>query len=144
MRELELIDALEKVFACDNPAVVRWLGDDAAVVRARGYAVTSVDTAVDGVHFRSGLQSPREIGHRALAVEKILSASCPEIGHPAPHPECVHHLGMLIHGLRRQSARRGKRYQGLRRRACEHFGCKGDQAQRDSATRNRKPHQGME
>ena len=67
MRELELIDALEKVFTCDDPRVVRWLGDDAAVVRARGYAVTSVDTAVDGVHFRSGELSPREIGHHALA-----------------------------------------------------------------------------
>ena len=67
MRELELIDALEKVFACDSPAVVRSLGDDAAVVRARGYAVTSVDTAVDGVHFRSDQLSPAEIGHRALA-----------------------------------------------------------------------------
>ena len=50
-----------------QPRVVRWLGDDAAVVRARGYAVTSVDTAVDGVHFRSGELSPREIGHHALA-----------------------------------------------------------------------------
>jgi thiamine-monophosphate kinase len=67
MRELELIDALEKVLKCDSPAVIRWLGDDAAVVRGRGYAVTSVDTAVDGVHFRSGELSPREIGHRALA-----------------------------------------------------------------------------
>src|SRR5258705_9397743 len=67
MRELELIDALETVFACDSPAVVRWLGDDAAVVRARGYAVTSVDTVVDGVHFRSGQLSPAEIGHRGLA-----------------------------------------------------------------------------
>jgi thiamine-monophosphate kinase len=67
VRELELIDALETVLACDSPAVVRWLGDDAAVVRARGYAVTSVDTAVDGVHFRSGQLTPHEIGHRALA-----------------------------------------------------------------------------
>jgi thiamine-monophosphate kinase len=67
MRELELIDALEKVLQCGSPRVVRWLGDDAAVVRARGYAVTSVDTAVDGVHFRSGQLSPREIGHHALA-----------------------------------------------------------------------------
>ncbi|MGZ4185378.1 MAG: thiamine-phosphate kinase [Solirubrobacteraceae bacterium] len=67
MRELELIDALEKVLQCDSPAVVRWLGDDASVVRARGYAVTSVDTVVDGVHFRTGQLSPAEIGHRALA-----------------------------------------------------------------------------
>ncbi len=51
----------------DGPRVVRWLGDDAAVVRARGYAVTSVDTMVEGVHFRSAQLSPEEIGHRALA-----------------------------------------------------------------------------
>ena len=45
---------------------MRWLGDDAAVVRAGGYAVTSVDTMVDGVHFRGGELAPEEIGHRAL------------------------------------------------------------------------------
>jgi thiamine-monophosphate kinase len=67
VRELELIEALETVLTCDSPAVVRWLGDDAAVVRARGYAVTSVDTAVDGVHFRTGQLTPHEIGHRAFA-----------------------------------------------------------------------------
>ena len=31
------------------------------------YAVVSVDTSVDGVHFRWGQLSPDEIGHRALA-----------------------------------------------------------------------------
>ncbi len=67
MRELELIDALEATLACDSPRVVQWLGDDASVVRARGYAVTSVDTMVDGVHFRSDQLSEHEIGHRALA-----------------------------------------------------------------------------
>jgi thiamine-monophosphate kinase len=46
--------------------VLRWLGDDASVVRGRGYAVTSVDTVVDGVHFRSSQLTPAEIGHRAL------------------------------------------------------------------------------
>lgn len=48
---------------------MRWVGDDAAVVRARPYAVTSVDAMVDGVHFR--LDHPRvtpaDVGHRALA-----------------------------------------------------------------------------
>jgi thiamine-monophosphate kinase len=47
--------------------VIRWIGDDAAVIRARPYCVTSVDTMVDGVHFRVGQLSPEEIGHRALA-----------------------------------------------------------------------------
>ena len=67
MREHELIDELKSRLAHGDPRVVRWLGDDAAVVRARGYAVTSLDTMVDGVHFRTGQLTPSEIGHRALA-----------------------------------------------------------------------------
>jgi thiamine-monophosphate kinase len=67
MRELELITALEKTFPRGGPRIVRWLGDDAAVVRGRGYAVVSVDTMVDGVHFRSAQLSAPDIGHRALA-----------------------------------------------------------------------------
>jgi thiamine-monophosphate kinase len=67
MRELELIDALEDLFAPAGNRVLRSLGDDAAVVRARPYAVTSVDMMVDGVHFRSNELSGEEIGHRALA-----------------------------------------------------------------------------
>jgi thiamine-monophosphate kinase len=47
--------------------VIRWLGDDAAVVRAGPYSVTSVDTVVDGVHFRREQLTGPEIGHRALA-----------------------------------------------------------------------------
>ncbi len=69
MRELALIDALETILAHDQERVVRWIGDDAAVVRARPYAVTSVDTMVDGVHFRlaDGHCSLADVGHRALA-----------------------------------------------------------------------------
>jgi thiamine-monophosphate kinase len=66
-RELSLIEALERALAADGPRVVRWIGDDAAVVRARPYAVTSVDTMVEGIHFRAGQLTPAEIGHRALA-----------------------------------------------------------------------------
>jgi len=69
MRERELIERLERVLTPRGgmgPGVLRWLGDDASVVRGRGYAVTSVDTVVDGVHFRSGQLTPAEIGHRAL------------------------------------------------------------------------------
>jgi len=46
---------------------VRGSGDDAAVVRARRYAVTSVDAMVEGVHFRLGPATPADAGHRALA-----------------------------------------------------------------------------
>jgi thiamine-monophosphate kinase len=70
MRELDLIASIESILEAEPapPArVVRWTGDDAAVVRARGYAVTSVDTVVDGVHFRTGELTEAEIGHRAAA-----------------------------------------------------------------------------
>ena len=69
MGELSLIAAFEQLMAPRSPRIVRWVGDDAAVVRARPFAVTSVDAMVDGVHFRSA--DPRvsyeDIGHRALA-----------------------------------------------------------------------------
>jgi thiamine-monophosphate kinase len=42
-------------------------GDDAAVVRADGVAVTSIDTIVDGVHFELATHSPGDVGHKALA-----------------------------------------------------------------------------
>ena len=66
MRELELIESLGEVLSPGGPRTLRWLGDDAAVVRARPYAATSVDTMVDGVHFRWGELTPEEIGHRAV------------------------------------------------------------------------------
>ena len=47
---------------------MRWLGDDAAVVRADALAVTSVDVMVDGTHFRLGPAcGPADAGRRALA-----------------------------------------------------------------------------
>ncbi len=69
MRELELIAELRSLLGDERsaPSVICGVGDDAAVVRARGYAVTSVDTMVDAVHFRRDQLRPEEIGHRALA-----------------------------------------------------------------------------
>jgi thiamine-monophosphate kinase len=47
---------------------VRWLGDDAAVVRAGGsLAVVSTDAMVDGTHFRLDWMDAEAVGHRALA-----------------------------------------------------------------------------
>jgi thiamine-monophosphate kinase len=67
--ELSLIAAFERLLRSRSDRLVRWLGDDAAVVRARPFQVTSVDAMVDGVHFR--LDHPRvtpaDAGHRALA-----------------------------------------------------------------------------
>jgi thiamine-monophosphate kinase len=65
--ELELIAAIETALADRSGRLVRWTGDDAAVTRARPYAVTSIDTLVDGVHFRRATHSPRDIGWKALA-----------------------------------------------------------------------------
>jgi thiamine-monophosphate kinase len=49
--------------------VIRGPGDDAAVVRARPLCVVSIDTMIDGVHFRlrEGWATPAEVGRRALA-----------------------------------------------------------------------------
>jgi thiamine-monophosphate kinase len=81
MQELELIEALHEALGPAGPRVVRWLGDDAAVVRARGYAVTSVDTMVDGVHFRCEQLSHEEIGARAMAAAlSDLAAMAAEAG----------------------------------------------------------------
>jgi thiamine-monophosphate kinase len=46
---------------------VRWIGDDAAVVRARPFAVVSTDTMVEQTHFRLDWIGPEAVGHRALA-----------------------------------------------------------------------------
>jgi thiamine-monophosphate kinase len=48
--------------------VLRWLGDDCAVIRAGGVAAVSVDVMVDGSHFRLGEGwTAADAGHRALA-----------------------------------------------------------------------------
>ena len=67
MGEHELIAALERMLRARGGRVVRALGDDAAVVRARPVAVTSLDTVVDGVHFELATHSPADVGHKALA-----------------------------------------------------------------------------
>jgi thiamine-monophosphate kinase len=65
--ELELIGAIERAGRARDPRVVRWMGDDAAVVRARAVAVTSIDTVAEGVHFELATHEPADVGHKALA-----------------------------------------------------------------------------
>jgi thiamine-monophosphate kinase len=69
--ERSLIDSIAAELASTQPAarIVRGIGDDASVVRSRRLCVTSVDTMVQGVHFRleDGWATPAEVGHRALA-----------------------------------------------------------------------------
>ena len=67
MPELDLIAAIERMLAPAGGRVLRSVGDDAAVVRARPLAVTSLDTVVDGVHFELSTHSAADVGHKALA-----------------------------------------------------------------------------
>lgn len=67
MAERELIASIERALASRGERVALALGDDAAVVRSRPFAVTSLDTVVDGVHFDLETHSPGDVGHKALA-----------------------------------------------------------------------------
>ena len=69
MRERALIDAIQgRLERRPGSRVERWIGDDAAVVRADGVQVVSLDVMVDGTHFRLGPRcSAADAGHRALA-----------------------------------------------------------------------------
>jgi thiamine-monophosphate kinase len=67
-RELELIESIRSALADRSGGrVLRWTGDDAAVVKARPLAVTSIDTVVEGVHFSLSTHSPADVGWKALA-----------------------------------------------------------------------------
>jgi thiamine-monophosphate kinase len=65
--ELDLIRAIQAALTDRGGRTVRWTGDDAAVVRARALAVTSIDSIVDGVHFSLATHSPADVGWKALA-----------------------------------------------------------------------------
>ena len=67
-RELSLIGAIQAALEDRSGRMLRWTGDDAAVVQARTIAVTSIDTVVEGVHFTRTTHSAADIGHKALAV----------------------------------------------------------------------------
>src|SRR3954447_14713932 len=66
-RELSLLSAIRDALSPRSERIVRWLGDDCAVVRASGYAAVSTDVMVDGTHFRLGQASYEDVGWRALA-----------------------------------------------------------------------------
>jgi thiamine-monophosphate kinase len=65
--ERRLIEAIQQAIADRSGRLLRWSGDDAAVVRARPLAVTSIDTVVDGVHFSLATHTPADVGWKALA-----------------------------------------------------------------------------
>lgn len=67
MGERELIASFEELLDNRDAQLIRGPGDDASVVRARGYAVTSIDAVSDGTHFSLDTHSPADVGHKALA-----------------------------------------------------------------------------
>jgi thiamine-monophosphate kinase len=109
--ELELIAAIESALADRSGRLVRWTGDDAAVTRARPYAVTSIDTLVDGVHFRRDTHGLRDIGWKALATAlSDLAAMGAEGGEAYVSvvlPDDVDEPIELVHGMEELAAECG-------------------------------------
>ncbi|MCC6217243.1 MAG: thiamine-phosphate kinase [Polyangiaceae bacterium] len=65
--ERALVAQLSRVFAGGSPRVRVGLGDDAAVVQARGRRlVVTVDAAVEGTHFERGWLSLGDVGRRSF------------------------------------------------------------------------------
>jgi thiamine-monophosphate kinase len=69
VRELRLIQAIHGALERrEDSRIVRWIGDDCAVLRAGGAAAVSTDVMVDGTHFRLGEGwTAEDAGYRALA-----------------------------------------------------------------------------
>jgi thiamine-monophosphate kinase len=67
--DANLIGAFERLFAQRGERNLDWIGDDCAVVRSKPYCVTSVDSIVDGIHFRLSNErvTVADVGHKALA-----------------------------------------------------------------------------
>jgi thiamine-monophosphate kinase len=67
MGEFELLARIRERLPADGPRIHLGSGDDAAISVPGGATATSVDALVDGVHFRRGIATPAQIGHKALA-----------------------------------------------------------------------------
>ncbi|MCO5314675.1 MAG: thiamine-phosphate kinase [Solirubrobacterales bacterium] len=65
LSEFELIELFAER-PPDPDRILQGIGDDAAVVRAADRTITSVDTAVDGVHFRREWSSAEQIAGKAV------------------------------------------------------------------------------
>jgi len=69
LTEDQLLEAIRRVLSGAGPEVVVGPGDDAAVVSpGSGEQVLTTDAMVEGVHFRTDLTTPRDLGYKAIAV----------------------------------------------------------------------------
>ncbi len=67
--EFGLIERLAKNFSPDDPRVIAGIGDDAAVIKTKGnkFALFTIDTLVENIHFTLDALTPYQIGWKALA-----------------------------------------------------------------------------
>jgi thiamine-monophosphate kinase len=111
--EHELIAAIERATRSRDTRVVRWIGDDAAVVRSRPFAVTSIDTIAEGVHFLRSTHAPEDVGHKALGgALSDLAAMGADAGEAYVALALPEHFGAgpaleLVRGLERLAERTG-------------------------------------
>ncbi len=67
--ELYLLDKIRNRFGLRRGAVIKGIGDDAAVLRSRpGRLVLTTDMMLEGVHFDPGLITPLQLGFKLLSV----------------------------------------------------------------------------
>lgn len=68
--EFGLIDRIRRALRTGLPAGVTGIGDDCAVIPASGTGclLVTTDMLVEGTHFIIGSISPRDLGHKSLAV----------------------------------------------------------------------------
>ena len=82
--EFQRLADLGRHLAGSSPAVPVGVGDDAAIVRiGEQDVVVCVDVIVDGVHFRTDLSSPADVGWKAMAVNVSDLAAMGAIPHAA-------------------------------------------------------------
>ena len=109
--ELALIEAIQAAVVARGDRIVRWTGDDAAVTRARPFAVTSIDTLVDGVHFRRATHGLRDIGWKALGTAlsdlAAMGADAGEAYVSVVLPSDVEEPLELIHGMEELASETG-------------------------------------
>ena len=74
--ENAVLACVDRHFAVAHPSLLLARGDDCAVLRASGPLCLSTDLFLEDVHFRRGYFTPREIGHKALAVNASDLAAC--------------------------------------------------------------------
>jgi thiamine-monophosphate kinase len=105
--EFPFIEAIARLARSKSSArgVVVGIGDDAAQLRLGRDAVVTVDTLIEGVHFRRAWLSPAELGRRAFRVAVSDIAACGAdprfvllaLAAPAAYP--ARDALALVHGL---------------------------------------------